>query len=87
MGNDAFLSAQAIQTGNDPVNDMLSILLESTSKLVEEVVIDTFGPTTKRGLRSNAGRVRRMQVVYSPDTLVIDKLEDICEFRSELFFE
>ena len=85
-GNDAYLSAQAIQSGTDPINDMLNVLLESTSTLVEEVVSDTFGPT-RRGLRSHAGRTRRLQVVYSTDTVVIDKLEDICECRNRLFFE
>ena len=54
--------------------------------LVEEVVVNTFGPT-RRGLRTNVGRTRRLQVVYSPDTVVIDKLEDICEFRNRLFVE
>jgi len=86
VGNDVYLSAQAIQTGTDPINDMLNALLESTSTLVEEVVMNTFGPT-RRGLRSNAGRARRLQVVYSPDTVVIDKLENICEFRNQLLVE
>eukprot|EP00804_Cyclotella_cryptica_P026669 CCRYP_007922-RB/>CCRYP_007922-RB protein AED:0.01 eAED:0.01 QI:367/1/1/1/1/1/3/1064/971 len=76
IGNDAYLSAQAIETGTNPVNDMLNVLLESTSTLVEEVVVDTFGQT-RRGLRSNGGQVRILQVVYSPDTVTIEKLENI----------
>ena len=73
VGNDEFLNAQAIETGT-PENNMMAVLLDSTTALVEQVVADTF---RRRGLR--LAEVRSLQVTYSPETTTIGNLTDICE--------
>jgi hypothetical protein len=74
VGNDILLNAQAIETGENPVNDMMGTLSDSTTTLVEQVVADTF---RRRGLRSQTVRV--LQVTYSSGTTSIGNLTDICE--------
>ena len=73
VGNDQFLNAQAIETG-EPENNMMAILLDSTEALVEQVVADTYG---RRGLR--LAEVRNLRVTYASKTTAIQNLTDICE--------
>jgi hypothetical protein len=76
VGNDIFLNAQKIESGN-PENDMMAVLLDSTTLLVEEVVAETF---RRRGLRSSVADVRVLRVTYSTGTTSIGNLTDIREF-------
>lgn len=76
VGNVMNLNANKITTG-EPENDMLGVLLDSTTLLIEEVVADAF---KSRGLRSTVVGVRLLQVSYSTGTSSIDTLEDICEY-------
>ncbi|KAL3804987.1 hypothetical protein ACHAWO_001845 [Cyclotella atomus] len=73
VGNDIFLNAQKIESG-EPENDMKSVLMDSTTLLVEEVVADTF---RRRGLRSGAVDVRVLEVTYSNGTTSIGNFTDI----------
>jgi hypothetical protein len=75
VGNDIFLNAQKIESG-EPENDMKSVLMDSTTLLVEEVVADTF---RRRGLRSGAVDVRVLEVTYSNGTTSIGNFTDIRE--------
>lgn len=75
VGNDRFLNAQAITTG-EPENDMMQVLLDSAMTLIDDVVQNTF---TRRGLRSYSVKVRMLQVTHSSESVSIGNLTDICE--------
>ena len=87
VGNEIYLSAENIKTGT-PENNMMEVLMNSTTKLVEDVVASTFARRLEsssldfgewRGLRTSK-RGRMLEVRVSTETLVIDDVTDICKF-------
>lgn len=95
IGNTNGIDAHSISTGMNPINDMERYLLEGTTMVVEEVILNAFGDP-HFGAGGGGGRVRgdvagirrrerirgrrSLQVVYAPGTVGINDIEDIGEW-------
>lgn len=74
--NSQHANAQSIMTGDDPANNIMSILVQSTDIFVEDVVATTFG-TTENGVDHSKGSGRRLSVYLQNDSVTIDNVVDI----------
>lgn len=76
MYNSQNANAQSIITGEDPANNILSILVQSTDVFVEDVVATTFG-TNENGASHSKASGRRLSVYLENDSVTIDNVVDI----------
>lgn len=71
------VNAQSILTGEDPVNNIMSILVQSTEDFVDDVVASTFGTDEKGVNPSKTGSRRRLSVILEPNSVAIANIEDV----------
>ena len=74
--NTELLYADSITAGTNPMNNMKSVLVQSTNDFVEDVVATTFYPVGGGG-RILIGKGRRLAVILGSNSVSIDLVEDM----------
>ena len=74
--NTELLYAESIMAGTNPMNNMKSVLVQSTNDFVEDVVATTFYPVGG-GRRILIGKGRRLAVILGSNSVSIDLVEDM----------
>jgi len=74
--NTELLYAESIMAGTNPMNNMKSVLVQSTNDFVEDVVATTFYPVGGGGRRL-IEKGRRLEVILGSNSVSIDLVEDM----------